>query len=143
MVTNVDGESPVRILMPRKIHLMEELMRIKSVRGFKFLCCGVVWKFGEGKPAQVSFSSLNQGSKLQVKCKNMCSFLRSTLARQLRVNLGLPKNSIPSCPVLGLTFPVFDINSFQIFFYAIEIQMSLGLLFRVPYDLATKIFFVT
>ncbi|GFU54286.1 hypothetical protein TNCV_576691 [Trichonephila clavipes] len=58
-----------------------------------------------------------KGVKGKDKKTGFCSasILSSSMARQPRVDIGLPKNSIPGGSVFGLAYPVSDINSFQIF----------------------------
>ncbi|GFW26481.1 hypothetical protein TNCV_1164171 [Trichonephila clavipes] len=50
--------------MPLKTRRVEEMIHVRSVE-VQSPPVGVMWKFGEGLAAQVSFSSLSHGSKLR------------------------------------------------------------------------------
>ncbi|GBN32414.1 hypothetical protein AVEN_169509-1 [Araneus ventricosus] len=60
----------VRNSIPLKIRCVLGLLHVKSYVGIKRPSAGVVWKFGEGIPAQVSSSSSDRSSKLRGSSQN-------------------------------------------------------------------------
>ncbi|GBM79301.1 hypothetical protein AVEN_9937-1 [Araneus ventricosus] len=64
------GGFQVRNPIPLRLRRVWGLLHAKSYVVAKCLSVGVVWKFGEGVPAQVSSSSSDGGSKLRGPSQN-------------------------------------------------------------------------